>query len=111
MESRTTGQSYRMSHAWDGNLGAERSYSYSYTAADGSLSAMSAPGGGFAYSYDGLKRLSSRNLCANDASFLTREYSYLAGAGTNGTTPLVSGLSNKRAGGPRNDRRIRTACG
>ena len=97
MESRTTGQSYRVSHAWDGNLGAERSYSYSYTAADGSLSAMNAPGGGFAYSYDGLKRLSSRNLCANDASFLTREYSYLAGAGTNGTTTLVSGVTNKKA--------------
>ena len=58
---------------------------------------MSAPGGGFAYSYDGLKRLSSRNLCANDASFLTREYSYLAGAGTNGTTTLVSGVTNKKA--------------
>ena len=46
------------------------------------------PGGSFSYSYDGLKRLSSRNLCVNDATFLTREYSYLAGAGTNGTTTL-----------------------
>ena len=60
-------------------------------------------GGSFAYNYDGLKRLSSRNLCVNDSTFLTREYSYLAGAGTDGTTTLVSG--------PRNDRRVPTACG
>ena len=45
----------------------------------------------YALNYDGLKRLSSTAVNNySGGALMTRSYSYLAGAGTNGTTTLVS---------------------
>ncbi len=97
--NRLTGYNYQLSPAWNGTLGSTRTYGYTYKASDGSLSSMTAPGGSFAYAYDGLKRLSSRVLTVGGATLINRQFGYLAGAGTNGTTLLVSSLTNKNASG------------
>ena len=97
--NRLTGYNYQLSPAWDGTLGSTRTYGYTYKASDGSLSSMTAPGGSYAYNYDGLKRLSSRVLTVGGATLINRQFGYLAGTGTNGTTLLVSSLTNKNASG------------
>ena len=66
---------------------------------DGSLISLTGPGGSLAYTYDGLKRLSSRALTVNGTALINRQLGYLAGAGTDGTTLLVSSLTNRNASG------------
>ena len=91
---------YRVSPGWDGALGDPRSYGYSYSNTNGSLSSMTLPGGGaYSYTYDGLKRLNSRSLALNNSPFLTREYDYVPGTGANDTTTLVGTLTNKKGNG------------
>ena len=58
---------------------------------------MALPANGqYAYTYDGLKRLTTRSLSLNGNGFLTKGYTYVPGAGTNSTTMLVGGLTNKK---------------
>ena len=98
--NRVSSYTYAVSPGWDGDFRDPRSYAYTYNSANGSLSGMTLPGGGaYSYTYDGLRRLTSRVLTRNSSTFLTREYSYLSGAGSNGTTTLVSGLETKKANG------------
>ena len=89
-----------MSPTWNGDLGDPRAYGYTYSSTNGSLSGMTLPGGGaYSYTYDGLRRLNSRSLALNNSPFLTREYGYVPGTGTNDTTTLVSTLTNKKGNG------------
>ena len=103
--NRLTGYNYQLSPDGDGTLGSTRSYTYGYnktdngTDKDGSLKTLTGPGGSFAYNYDDLKRLGSRVLTVNGSTLINRQFGYLAGAGTNGTTLLVSSLTNKNASG------------
>ena len=58
---------------------------------------MALPANGqYAYTYDGLKRLTTRSLSLNGNGFLTKGYTYVPGAGTNSTTMLVGGLTNQK---------------
>ena len=103
--NRLTGYNYQLSPAWNGTLGSTRSYTYGYnktdngTDKDGSLKTLTGPGGSFAYNYDDLKRLGSRVLTVNGSTLINRQLTYLAGTGANGTTLMVSGLTNKNASG------------
>ena len=97
--NRVTKVQYKLSPAWNGTFGSTRTYTYTYNSSDGSLSAMNLPGGAYTYSYDGLKRLGSRVLTVGGTTLINRQLGYLAGAGADGTTLLVSSLTNKNAGG------------
>ena len=108
--NRISGTTYKVSPAWNGTLRGPWSYGYSYSSTNGSLTEMSLPNSEstsnewkYSYSYDGLRRLSNRSLIHsynnNSSTVLSREYSYLAGSGTNDTTTLVSSLTNKKGNG------------
>ena len=88
---------YRLSPLWDGSFESLRSYAYSYSNTDGTLTGVSGPEGRVAYSYDNLNRLQWRtsyyDSTANSA-VVRSQYSYLAGANS-GTTALVSSLVNR----------------
>ena len=93
--NRVSGTEYRVSPRWNGTFNTARSYGYSYSSTNGSLTGMTLPGGSYAYSYDGLRRLTERALTlgGGTSAFLTRSYSYLPGQGTNATTNMISQLS------------------
>ena len=55
--------------------------------------------GSYAYTYDALKRLTGRSLSLDGTSFISRNYTYLAGNGTNATTMLVASMNNRKANG------------
>ena len=98
--NRVSGTEYRVSPQWNGELRSARSYGYTYNSANGSLSGMTLPGGGaYSYQYDALKRLNNRSLTLNNSPFLTREYGYVPGTGTDDTTTLVGALTNKKGNG------------
>ena len=90
--NRPTNVTYAVSPSWNGTLGSNRVYSYTYSASDGSLTSMTGPGASMAYTYDGLKRLMKRVVSSGSSEVVTRNYSYLAGSGSN-TSPLVSVLT------------------
>ena len=90
--NRPTNVTYAVSPSWNGTLGSNRVYTYTYSANDGSLTSMTGPGASMAYTYDGLKRLMKRVVSSGSSEVVTRNYSYLAGSGSN-TSPLVSGLT------------------
>lgn len=95
--NRVTQKGYMVSPAWNGTFRDGRIYGYTYNSANGSLSAMDLPANGrYSYTYDGLKRLTSRSLALNSSSFLTRNYTFVTGYGTNGTTMMVGGLTNMK---------------
>ena len=98
--NRVSATEYRVSPTWDGELGQTRSYGYTYSGTNGSLSGMTMPGGGaYSYQYDGLRRLDTRTLTRNNSAFLTRSYGYVAGSGANDTTMLVGSLTNSTGSG------------
>lgn len=81
-------------------MGAVRNYGFTYASGNGSLTAMTLPAdGAYSYSYDALMRLTGRTLKLDGKSFLTRNYGFVSGSGTNGTTMMVSSLSNKNGSG------------
>ena len=95
--NRVSQTGYKVSPAWNGVFRDNRIYGYTYNSADGSLSTMALPANGqYAYTYDGLKRLTTRSLSLNGNGFLTKGYTYVPGVGTNSTTMLVGGLTNKK---------------
>lgn len=95
--NRVSQTGYKVSPAWNGVFRDNRIYGYTYSSADGSLSTMALPANGqYAYTYDGLKRLTTRSLSLNGNGFLTKGYTYVPGAGTNSTTMLVGGLTNQK---------------
>ena len=95
--NRVSQTGYKVSPAWNGVFRDNRIYGYTYSSSDGSLSTMALPANGqYAYTYDGLKRLTTRSLSLNGNGFLTRGYTYVPGAGTNSTTMLVGGLTNQK---------------
>lgn len=92
--NRPTNITYKVSPAWNGTLGSNRVYTYGYSSSDGSLTSMTGPGASMAYTYDALKRLTKRVESSGSSEVITRNYSYLAGSGSN-TSTLVSGLTAK----------------
>ncbi len=92
--NRPTNVTYKVSPAWNGTLGSNRVYTYGYSSSDGSLTSMTGPGASMAYTYDALKRLTKRVVSSGSSEVITRNYSYLAGSGSN-TSTLVSGLTAK----------------
>lgn len=61
--NRLVSTEYALSPALDGVFGEAKAYGYTYNEADGSLSSMTLPeNGSLAYTYDGLKRLTARQL-------------------------------------------------
>ena len=90
--NRPTNVTYAVSPSWNGTLGSNRVYTYTYSASDGSLTSMTGPGASMAYTYDGLRRLMKRVVSSGSSEVVTRNYSYLAGSGSN-TSPLVSSLT------------------
>lgn len=97
--NRATKLEYKISPDWSGSFGPTRSYGYTYNSNDGTLTAMTLPGGAYSYNYDALKRLTSRTLSVNSSDFMTREFGFHPGAGSNGTTLTVNSLTNKKADG------------
>ena len=91
---------YMVSPAWNGTFRDGRAYGYTYDADDGKLTGMQLPAdGSYAYTYDALKRLTGRSLSLDGTSFISRNYTYLAGNGTNATTMLVASMNNRKANG------------
>lgn len=97
--NRATKLEYKISPNWGGTFGPTRSYGYTYNSNDGTLTAMTLPGGAYSYNYDALKRLTSRTLAVNNSNFMTREFGFLPGTGSDGTTLMVNSLTNKKADG------------
>lgn len=97
--NRTSTAEYRVSPMWNGAYGDIRRYGYTYDADDGSLSAMTAPVSGeeakFTYTYDALKRLSSRAMALPGGLVLSYHYEYLPGSEADSTTSLVKTLTTK----------------
>ena len=95
--NRLVSTEYALSPALDGVFGEAKAYGYTYNEADGSLSSMTLPeNGSLAYTYDGLKRLTARQLKQGENEVVKRSYRYLPGAGENETTLMVSKLTNTR---------------
>ena len=91
---------YMVSPAWNGTFRDGRAYGYTYDADDGKLTGMQLPAdGSYAYTYDALKRLTGRSLSLDGTSFISRNYTYLDGNGTNATTMLVASMNNRKANG------------
>ena len=98
--NRLTSVNYRVSPAWNGSFRDARAYSYTYDSGNGSLTGMGLPANGsYTYSYDALQRLTGRTLKLGSSNFLTRSYSFLPGSGTNGSTMMVSSMSNAKGDG------------
>lgn len=97
--NRATKLEYKVSPNWSGSFGPTRSYGYTYSSNDGTLTAMTLPGGAYSYNYDALKRLTSRTLAVNGSDFMNREFGFLPGTGSDGTTLMVNSLTNKKADG------------
>lgn len=92
--NRLTSYQYTVSPAWNGTTTGTRAYGYTYSSSDGSLTSMTGPGASMAYTYDALKRLTKRVESSGSSEVIARNYSYLAGSGSN-TSTLVSGLTAK----------------
>lgn len=92
--NRLTSYQYTVSPSWNGTSTGTRAYGYTYNSNDGSLTSMTGPGASMAYTYDALKRLTKRVESSGSSEIITRNYSYLAGSGSN-TSTLVSGLTAK----------------
>ncbi len=95
--NRLSGFRYSVSPAWNDTFGALRTFSYTYSDTDGTLTELNSPSGKLTYEYDGFNRLSGRTAYAegeNGAALIEKEFSYLAGAENGTTTTLVGGLTN-----------------
>ena len=99
---RQTKATYKVSPDWSGTLNGLRTYAWQYSATDGSLTKFTFPStttSYLTYTYDALKRLTARTTTVTGTLRGSKEYTYLAGSGTNGTTTLVSQLKNKDGSG------------
>ncbi len=75
---------------------------WTYSSSNGSLTKLTFPTSStsyLSYTYDSLKRLSKRTLTTSNVLHSSKEYTYLAGSGTNATTTLVATLKNKNSSG------------
>lgn len=98
--NRITESVYAVSANWDGSFEDAYGYGYTYDSTDGSLSSMYLPDEStYTYTYDDLKRLSNRVLEVDGETFISRNYGYLPGTGTNGTTMMVGSMSNSNGTG------------
>ena len=96
--NRITRHYYEVSPSWNGTLNNGSAYTYTYRSSDGALTNFNPPGScSYVYSYDALKRLTQSDMNRHGSVFLRRNYSYLAGSGSN-TSTLVSGLNIKLNG-------------
>jgi len=94
--NRLSSYRYRVSSNWTDAPGALRTFSYTYSNTDGTLTELSGPAGRQTYAYDGFNRLSGKTTYAAGSAntdILQKQYTYLAGA-NGGTTNLVSNLRN-----------------
>ncbi|MBQ9594188.1 MAG: hypothetical protein IJR36_09995, partial [Lachnospiraceae bacterium] len=93
--NRVTEQRYKSTYSGGGTATGPRYYRYTYSNTDGSLTKLTHSYFDLNYSYDGLKRLGSRTLKKDGTALLTRNYTYTAGAGTNGASFLVSKVESR----------------
>ena len=92
--NRVTSSTYNVSPSWNGTVGSARTYTYSYSPDNGSLTAMTGPSASMAYTYDGLRRLTRRVVSSGSNEVIRRDYTYLPGSGSN-TSNLVRKLVSK----------------